>query len=211
MLILTGVLLMALLGTGGLVVVTAMRKRDDDLLDGLIMWEGLHDYLYQDSLGYVTTGIGNLVKTADAATKLDWIDSAGNPASEALVRSDWLRVAGASSGHAASYYEPLSQCRLPEGGAQSLARARLNAEFIPALEAQFPNFDDLPVPARRVLIDMIYNLGAAGLAKFTNLHAAVAAADWERAAVASHVSTSRDTRNDWRAAQFRSIAGSAVA
>src|SRR5262245_20061809 len=36
-------------------------------------WEGEHPNLYVDTRGFVTTGIGQLLKTADDAAKLPWL------------------------------------------------------------------------------------------------------------------------------------------
>lgn len=201
-------LVLLLLVLGGETAVVVSRGRDmDAMIDALAKWEGETDYLYQDSRGLVTVGIGNLVKDADAAAALTWNDGSGSSASEQLVRSDWQSVADASKGHAASYYEPLTQIRLPAGGARALAQQRLETEFLPGLRELFPSFDSYPDSAKAALVDMAYNLGVHGLAAFRTLRTAAEAGDWQAAALASHVKTSRDDRNDWRAEQLAAAAG----
>ena len=47
--------------------------------------------------------------------------------------------------------------------------------------ALFPNFEKLPVDARKVIIDMSFNLGKTRLAKFEKMRAAVAQYDFDTA------------------------------
>ena len=43
------------------------------------------------------------------------------------------------------------------------------------------DFDDLPIKAQLVLIDMTFNLGLGGLLKFENMLDAIECRDWEKA------------------------------
>src|SRR6187551_2547655 len=61
-------------------------------------WEGEHPNLYVDTRGYVTTGIGHLLKTADDAAKLPWLHSGtGRAATAAEVKAAFTRVAQAGA------------------------------------------------------------------------------------------------------------------
>lgn len=46
----------------------------------------------------------------------------------------------------------------------------------------FPGFHGIPEPVQHVIVNMLFQLGAAGFRKFRNFIAAVKFADWERAA-----------------------------
>ena len=62
-------------------------------LKALKQWEGQHPFMYADTRGYVTTGIGHLLKTPEGALKLPWHHSkTGQPATPAEVRSTFERV-----------------------------------------------------------------------------------------------------------------------
>ena len=45
--------------------------------DMLKKWEGSEPFFYQDSVGLVTVGVGNLVSDANAATKLNMVNMNG--------------------------------------------------------------------------------------------------------------------------------------
>jgi GH24 family phage-related lysozyme (muramidase) len=181
----------------------------EEILADLIKWEGEIPYMYLDQFGYVTVGIGNLVPTAADAKTLGLINAKTKaPASPDEVEKAFKAVEakGIHKSHAVFRLNP--SIELPHEKLAELAKRRLNAEFIPALKKRFPDYDSLPKPARRCLIDMIYNLGTGKFgAKFDGKHSkfgpAVRRHDWDVASEQCHVSTSRESRNAWRRAQFR--------
>ena len=167
-----------------------------DYFGDLEAHEGCCLWLYCDSRGYATTGIGNLVPDADACAAMPWM---GN---------DDPRVAYATVLHAfdaarpAAYYRPLSDLRLSLDYVTGLVAQRLQTEFLPGILQLCPGFDAFPLPARRALVDMAYNLGVHGLSKFPTMLAACNAGDWATAAAQCHRSTCREQRNDWTAQMF---------
>ncbi len=180
------------------------------LVPDLLRWEGRCNHMYKDTRGYVTTGIGNLVKTADDAARLPWVDAkTGQPASDAQIRTAFQAVAGGPDGKKAGAYEKLTTLRLPDEVVTELATQRLEREFLPGLRRQFPGFDQFPPAARAALVDMAYNLGLGGLAKFEKLNTACLQGDWEAAAQECHRKSSRPERNDWTMHQFQLAARTA--
>ncbi len=173
------------------------------ILADLTRWEGRTNYLYRDSRGFVTIGVGNLVATAEDCAKLPLRTALGAPAPESQKRAAWNCVEACPPGRREAYYANASELRMTDEDVDALAFARLEREFLPGLRRLYPDYDDLPTSAQSALMDMIYNLGSAGLGKFTHLRDAVNARDWTLAAAACRVSTSRQERNDWRAAKFR--------
>jgi GH24 family phage-related lysozyme (muramidase) len=171
-------------------------------------WEGEHRFMYVDTRGYVTTGIGHLLKKAEAALDLPWQHKAtGQRATPAEVRAvfermcekwaDYKRENPNGKGIPAPKFEPVSDLVLPDGFATKLAIDRLQGEFLPKLKALFPGFDSCPVPAQRALVDMAYNLGVDGLKKkFPSFVAAWRDGDFALAAKESERSSSRAERND---------------
>lgn len=139
--------------------------------------EGDKNYMYLDSKGLVTTGIGHMLKTADAATKLPWYhEKTGLPATPAEVKKvfEKLRASWTESPQdhpdgknkfAAGHYEKVSDLVLPHGFARQDALNRLQKEFLPSLRKVFPGFDSYPLPAQKAIVDMAYSLGVEKLKK----------------------------------------------
>ena len=103
---------------------------------------------------------------------------------------------------AASAYRLLSNLRLELDFVIGLVGQRLASEFIPGIVRICPGFDGFPLPARRAIVDMAYNLGIGGLARFPHMLAACNAGDWATAAAQCHRSTCRDSRNVWTSQMF---------
>ncbi len=175
----------------------------EEYYQDLVAHEGEYSFLYIDTRGFVTVGIGNLVGSAQAAAALPFVRrSDGKPATATEKIAAFNHVKGKPAGRRARYYRIFTDLDLPEASIKTLALGRLRNEFIPGLEAMFPKFDDFPLPARRALVDMAYNLGVGGLRKFTKLVKSVNARDWAAAAKECHRSTCRASRNDWTRKQF---------
>ena len=177
------------------------------LVINLRKFDGAVPWMYRDNApaGNITVGIGVMLPDASAAVALPFVNlSTGQAATASQVSEAFARVKAMEPGHAASYYKGVTDIELPPEEVTALAERRLNDVFLPGLREQFHDFDALPWPAQQVIVDEAWNLGLAGLAKFHNLAAAVDRRAWERAAVESHVSTSRPARNAWRAERFRS-------
>ena len=176
-------------------------------LKALKHWEGEHRFMYVDTRGYVTTGIGHLLKTPEAALGLPWRHAkTGQPATPAEVRSTFARVREAaaqfkqdnpnSKGIPPATCQKLSDLVLPEGLAPRLATRRLHTEFLPDLRKLFPGFDRYPLPAQHAIVDMGYNLGVAKLKHdFPAFVAACRAGNFVDAAKESHRSSCREERN----------------
>jgi GH24 family phage-related lysozyme (muramidase) len=176
-------------------------------LKALKQWEGEHPFMYADTRGYVTTGIGHLLKTPEAALKLPWRHSeTGHAATPAEVRSTFERVREAAvqykqdhpnaKGIPSATCGKLSDLVLPEGLPARLASHRLKTEFLPDLRKLFPGFDRYPLPAQNAIVDMGYNLGVAKLKhEFPAFVSACRAGNFADAAKQSHRSSCREERN----------------
>lgn len=181
-------------------------------------WEGEERFMYVDTRGYITTGIGHLLKNGDEASKLPWYHrQTGRPATQTEIKSVFQRLSQMwtdyktehpnGKGYAASYYEKVSDLVLPGGEPLKLATDRLNKDFLRDLRKMFPDFDSYPFPAQRGLVDMAYNLGLGNLRhKFPNFVAACNAGDFAAAAKECHRSSSRADRNEATRSLFQSAA-----
>jgi GH24 family phage-related lysozyme (muramidase) len=167
------------------------------LVADLSRWEGSTRHMYVDTRGHVTTGIGHLLRDANAAVALPWLHrSTGAPAMPEEIRAVFERVAAQPPGQHASRYERMSDLVLPPNLAHDLAAARLQREFLPGIRRLCPGFDGYPQPAHRALVDMAYNLGVGGLGKFSNMLRACERGDFAAAADECNRRSCRDDRNE---------------
>ena len=156
----------------------------DDYFDDLQSFEGCTTWLYCDVRGYVTVGIGNLVASPEACMALPFVRKKLDlHATDAEKTAGWRKVKAAyDKGKSAAYYKTVCDLRLDLDHVKALCARRIETEFVPGIKRVLHGFDDFPLPARRALVDLAYNLGVGGLSKFVNLLAACQARDWAAAA-----------------------------
>jgi GH24 family phage-related lysozyme (muramidase) len=174
-----------------------------EYFDDLLAHEGCTTWLYCDSRGFVTVGIGNLVASPEACAALPFHHMGGDAATRDEKLGAYVRIQDAfDKSHSAEFYRGLTDLRLTQDFVRDLVAARLASDFLPGIVNLCPGFADMPAPARHALVDMAYNLGVHGLAMFPHMLAACNAGDWEMAAHQCHRSTCRGMRNVWTAQQF---------
>lgn len=179
-------------------------------------WEGVVPWIYRDSLGYGTVGIGFLVRDVDEATDLPLYNfTEDRDATDDEKRKEFVRVMSCQRGLRAGSYRAVRPPRIemPVAATEARALRRLETEFLPGIRRLMPGFDGFPEPAQACIVDLAWNLGigraatadhkATGLTAFGALRAACNRGDWEAASEHCHVSTSRPERNAWRADRFR--------
>lgn len=118
--------------------------------------EGRRRHVYTCTAGHPSVGVGFNLDRPDARARL------------AAVGADFEAV---RSGRA----------DLTEEQVDRLLDVTL-AEAITGASGLVAGFADLPETAQAVLVDMVFNLGAAGVRKFRRMLAAVARRDWSAAA-----------------------------
>jgi GH24 family phage-related lysozyme (muramidase) len=174
----------------------------------LLRWEGSSGTLYLDTMGLVTVGVGNYLRSVADACRLPFQHvKAGRKATAPEIERAYQAVAAMRPGMAPTAYLRDPELRLLPDAIDELLSRRLEIEFLPGLVRQFQTFEDFPAPAQRALVDMAYGLGLAGLAKFVHLMAAVRSRDWLQAAQECNRRTARDERNAWTKARFKEAAG----
>lgn len=173
----------------------------DDSLAKLIHFEGSVRWMYSDSGGLVTTGVGEMLPNPAAACQLPFQNSAGLAGADEIV-ADYQRVKAMQPGlPAASYYADSSLTLLVED-IQSILRKHL-VYFDSALTQFYPGYLDFPEPIKLALLDLIFNLGVSKLEKtYPTFNAAVKRQDWTTAAAQCHRNGPAQERNDWARQQF---------
>lgn len=177
----------------------------------LLPEEGRTNYMYLDNrrvnglpAPLVTIGIGCAIPVTEV-TSLEFI-LGDRPATASEILSDYHALLLAPFGRKASFYEPLTTVRLTDRGIEALIEQRF-ADFSKSLHTIFPDFSTYPKTAKAGCLELIYGLGAAGLAAphYPMFRAAVQARDWVKAAAecASNANlTAYDKRNAARKALF---------
>lgn len=168
----------------------------EDLITDLTREEAAIPWMYLDTAGVVTCAIGHALFTVENAIALPW-------SHHETVEAGYAAVKAAPVGKVASYYAPLTVCRLTPEAMQAILRADIEAVLV-GLRKRLPEFDEYPNPVQRALGDMAFNLGVGGLfSKFPRFIAAVRQRDWLVAAQECHRRGIGESRNLATAARFR--------
>lgn len=160
-------------------------------------WEGKFSYMYLDTKGLVTVGIGKMLPNVAAAKNLGFTRRGdGMRATAAEIETDFNEVAKQPKGKLAASYQKHTKLDLPDDVIYDLLKIEVD-KFEKSLKAHFKGYDSYPVPAKRALLDMAYNLGIDGLLKFKKLKKAVEKQKWKEAANDSHRIGPSEERNQW--------------
>lgn len=178
-------------------------------------FEGVYPYMYLDTTGNVTVGIGNLLASAAAAQKLAFVVRPDphasppiftRPATVDEITADFDNVDSQIPGRIAGYYKQFTKLDLPGTVIDSLLSNRVQ-EFTTALCAVFPGFNSYPAEACAAIFDMAFNLGLGKLtSQFPIFCKAVKGTDWATAALQCRRIGINDARNEWTKAQFEKAA-----
>jgi GH24 family phage-related lysozyme (muramidase) len=156
--------------------------------------EAFINWMYLDSLSYVTIGYGTMLPDADAAVGVDLRHPNKRLATADEKRAEWRRLraispAGAERNYSAQSYRKDATLFIMESEADRLRLLKLDG-FIVDLRNLYPRFDTFPEDAQVALMDMVYNLGPTKLRKqFKNFGRAInnpKGPDWKRAALESN-------------------------
>jgi GH24 family phage-related lysozyme (muramidase) len=175
----------------------------DQSIAQLKLFEGCVPWMYLDTVGKVTVGVGLMLPNVAAACALAFTTSQG-AATPAQIAADFNRVFALARGKVSAYYRSPSSPELP----QSIIDAKLLSVltgFESTLRTHLPNYDALPDPVKLALLDMAYNLGPAGLlAGYPHLIRDVEAGAWAQAAATCQRRGPSPDRNAWTQQQFLS-------
>jgi GH24 family phage-related lysozyme (muramidase) len=160
--------------------------------------------MYRDTVGKVTVGVGLMLPDAKAAEAFPFV-LGGRAATPQEIAAEYSRVDAMAMGRASTFYKTPTSLILT----QQTIDAKLScilAGFEADLRSQFPHYDALPDGIKMALLDMIYNLGPAGLFKgFPHLVAAIQTGAWQQAAEHCIRRGPSAARNAWTREQFLSV------
>lgn len=178
-----------------------MQSYLEQFLAKLESFEGSIPWMYRDTVGRVTVGVGVMLADVDAARALPF-QAGGQPASAVEIAAEFARVDALPMGRPAHFY-----CR---DGALELSRNEIDTllrsvilRFEAELRAKIAGYDGFPDQARMALLDMAYNLGPDGLLTgFPKLIQAAEAGDWKQAAAQCFRHGPGAARNQWTEAML---------
>jgi GH24 family phage-related lysozyme (muramidase) len=168
-----------------------------DLAAALAMlknYEGCYPYMYLDSLGYVTVGVGFLLETEDSAVDYAFLLNQGNQnAAPSQIKAEWNRIKSQVPNHLGTYYRQFTTMQMAQPAIDQVLTVKLNA-FEALARKTFAEWDDFPSAAQLALIDMIYNLGS--LTNFPRLVRYAKKRDWTNCAAQCFRKGPGDQRNN---------------
>jgi GH24 family phage-related lysozyme (muramidase) len=166
-------------------------------------FEGCVPWMYRDTVGKVTVGVGLMLPDAKAAEALPFVVGA-RAATPEEIAAEYARVNAMAMGRASAFYKTPTSLVLTQQTIDTKLSSVL-AGFEAELRGQFPHYDALPDGIKMALLDMIYNLGPAGLFKgFPHLVAAIQTGAWQQAAEHCMRRGPSAARNNWTREQFLS-------
>lgn len=168
-------------------------------------FEGCVPWMYLDTAGRVTVGIGMMLADAEAAAELPFV-LGGVAAGRSEAVAEFGRVSAMTRGLLPGAYRRDGGPELAEATMEGHLRATLMG-FEADLRRRLAGYDGLPDPAKIALLDMAYNLGPGGLLEgYPKMLAAVAAGAWAVAAAECLRHGISAERNAWTRLELLSAA-----
>jgi GH24 family phage-related lysozyme (muramidase) len=164
-------------------------------------FEGCVPWMYRDTVGKITVGVGLMLPDAKAAQTLPFL-AGTRAATPEEIAAEFTRVDALTAGRSSSFYKAPGCLELTQQTIDAKLSAVLQG-FEADLRTQIPHYDTLPDCVKMALLDMIYNLGPVGLFKgFPHLMAAVDTRAWTQAAAHCIRRGPSAARNTWTREQF---------
>jgi GH24 family phage-related lysozyme (muramidase) len=183
----------------------------DESLAKLEWFEGSIPWMYLDTRGNVTVGVGLMLADMAAAQKLPFLMDA-RPALPDTIAAEFTRIHAMPMGRPALFYRRHEAPELTRDAITVLLRSVLLG-FEGELRARLTGYEQFPDGVKIALLDMAYNLGPQGLLHgYPTLIRAVEAGNWTLAAASSFRHGPGAARNEWTHAMFlQSVVGTVQA
>lgn len=182
----------------------------DQAIATLRRFEGSVPWMYLDTVGKVTVGVGLMLSNEEAAHALPFRRGSA-AASTSDISVEFARVSAMKRGELARTYRQTNGLELSDETIDDRLRQAVLG-FESYLRSHVAGYDGLPDAAKVALLDMAYNLGPGRLlTEYHHLLDAIAREDWKAAAAASLRHGPSAARNLWTRQQFLSAATATLA
>jgi GH24 family phage-related lysozyme (muramidase) len=162
----------------------------------LEQFEGSIPWMYLDTAGKVTTGVGLMLPDVASAKRLHFTVG-DRPATEEEIAAEFARVCAMPMGRPAQFYHRTGAPALQETDIDALLRHALLG-FEADLRDALSGYDGFPDGVKMALLDMAYNLGPAALLKgYPRMIRAIEAGKWAQAAANCFRHGPGAARNQW--------------
>ena len=181
-----------------------------ELSKKLIQYEGKFDYLYLDTKGKVTIGVGHLIANRNEMSSLTLYKRKNNiPTQLAILKekqAEYDKIAKLPSGqrYGAASFKPHTTLIMKDADIMLLLDKHIDefhkelAHIYTKANGYTDDFDKLPKNVQLALFDMIFNLGASKiLSSFPNFNKSLKAGDWKKAAAESNRPDVSPARNQY--------------
>ena len=151
-------------------------------------FEGYADFMYLDTKGIVTIGVGININSLSTVKRLKHIfynEKTGKAATEKEIEEAFNSIKKAPKGLNVKRYKQYTILQA-KGEELELLLAKRKKDAWDDVRQFFPQTTNLPVVARYALFDMAFNLGRGNLLKFEKLRKALADNNLKAAAIESH-------------------------
>ena len=183
------------------------KNKSNEYLKKIMFFEGSKNYMYCDSRGNVTIGVGNMLPNSNAAAKLGF-KKGKSQATTKQIKDDFEKVKNNyKKGYKASYYKQFSDVRLADKTIKSnlkeeiksvVKRLKVRISKYNKNHSKTIDFIGLPANVKVAMVDMAYNLGLNGLFnKFPTFLKHIANGDYKKAAKESKRGGIQKSRNEY--------------
>lgn len=166
-------------------------------------------YMYRDSEGYVTAGVGHMIPSRDHAAELpfqyeDPLTKERRPATRDEIQRGYDQLPGQKgqkNNFSATSYKPETRKLMPlylnNDEIDDVLKKDIQLHY-DGVRRQFDDYDTYPIPVRRALLDMQFNMGSIRFNAQTwpKFFSAVRNQQWSKAGDESHRTNVSDTRNE---------------
>lgn len=178
------------------------------IYSNLVRFEDDIPYLYVDSTGHITIGIGTMIPNLDRAYSLGLRKANGELATQAEISAEFSRLQELARQNnnnlRATAYQAATSLYLNEQERKGLLAEHVQNDR-GNLRNLFDNFESIPFAGQIALHNMMYNLGYGDFRGYNNFREAIRTRAYDVAARESRISTADDKRNAYLHDTFQQL------
>jgi GH24 family phage-related lysozyme (muramidase) len=181
---------------------TSSQSYLDEAIEIISGFEGRAQWMYLDTVGIVTVGVGQALLTPSSALSYPFQRPNAEFATREEILAEYATVKVMPPGRVAKAYRRSTSLLLADTAIDDKLRESIQ-NCVADLLILFPKFDGFPDAAKLGLIDMTFNLGITKIRRgYPNFCGFVRQEMWKEASPRCHRIGPSEERNAWTANQF---------